>query len=165
MNYSTKLEDIERHAMALAALSYGQLNSSLVTKDVQEYKLSENEKSLSEEEALDKAKDLLYSKEYIKMQENINYNIKMFRISILHALADRQEQEATRFRQCMMNLVATVIIFFMFVYFMFLVMRESLLKPLKIFMECIEKEIKLPPRGCQEMQKLAETVNNSKHKK
>lgn len=110
------LREIEMEAMALVA-SACKYDRSVLPDEIQQYKLTASQKSLTAEEKIYEARLLLYGDKYVSLNEIIDVDIESFR-----DIVDVKADEVGRNNRAKLNLavsvqiVGTVIIFVMNVF-------------------------------------------------
>lgn len=159
MDQSVGLMDTEYHAMRLAAESY-ELDVSLLEAQVRNYKLTENELSLSKEEQRELALSLVSDKDYQSTRTAITNDVNGCMENIIAAVKNREEHAAAIFRDAYLKLKISVFLLIVLVVGVSISLRQIVVKPLKRYDDNVKAGITLPLEGAYELQQLAETYND-----
>ncbi len=156
---SNELMDLEIHAMKLAALSADESGSTLLPQ-IRDYPLTEEELSYTAEEKSDAAVSLAFSGEYREMKRQIEGKISDVTESVM-AICEKeqaeseQEMKAALIRQSIYTVLIVILVIFSYITIAVLILR-----PIRVYVNCIKNNNFLEITGAYEFKYLAATYNN-----
>lgn len=156
---SNELMDLEIHAMKLAALSADESGSTLLPQ-ISDYPLTEEELSYTAEEKSDAAVSLAFSGEYREMKRQIEGKISDVTESVM-AICEKeqaeseQEMKAALIRQSIYTVLIVILVIFSYITIAVLILR-----PIRVYVNCIKNNNFLEITGAYEFKYLAATYNN-----
>ena len=159
MDLSNQLMERETYAMRLAAEAGG-LDLSALPEEVRSAALSEAHQNLSPEQKLDTARKMVFGTEYQAQKQLITSNINYFLSDVLQSTQMRQEASVEDLHHTMwlerglfsLLFVQNVLIFLMIIFL--------IVKPLKVYVNCIRKGKLIEITGAYEFKYLALTYND-----
>ncbi len=157
--YSNELMEQEIYAMKLVVSANDYEIHSLPEK-LQEMQLESEDAALDSAAMIEKARMLVFSEEYQHRKAVIYEHLDQFTNGILFSIENRIEVEADSLSgvmllQRMLLFVLTAMIILMFVAIAVLVIR-----PLRIYLKCIEEKTMLEYAGSYEFKRIAEGYND-----
>ncbi|MDD6095344.1 MAG: GGDEF domain-containing protein [Clostridia bacterium] len=159
MDQSVGLMDTEYHAMRLAAEAY-ELDVDLLEEPVRNYKLTENELSLSKEKQRELALSLVSDKDYQSTRNTITNDVNGCMENIIAAVSNREEHASEIFKGSYMKLKISVFLLIALVVGVSIALRQVVVRPLKKYDDNVKAGTTLPLEGAYELQQLAETYND-----
>ena len=158
LEYSDELAEIERHAFALVSAANGIGNDA--PTQVKNYPLSAEELSLSPDEKIAEAQNIVHSKNYNDYKRNISQQINIFENNVLfkteYDLIDETEDIANSMNR--INLFA--VLGNVLVIVMAAVLYKNVTSVLKKYIRSIESNEHIASSGTSEMVYLADVFNN-----
>lgn len=155
---SNRLMEREVYAMALIAESQGQDMADF--PDVEAVELAAGDRGLSQEEMVEKARELVFGPEYQAAKEEIMEDISGFLATVLSD-TQRLQQDSTRgLRKIMKEQNVLLSILFVETILTFILITWLIIKPLRIYINNIKEEKMLEITGSYEFRYLALTYND-----
>lgn len=156
---SNELMELEIHSMKLAAMSAGMSMDSLPIQ-VQDYPLTEEELKYTPQEKSDAASQLVFGEAYRSMKQKIDENLS----SVTQSVTAICELEQSKSEQNMKNALVrqsiyTVLVVFL-VIFSYIMIAILILRPIRIYVNCIKNNNILEITGAYEFKYLAAIYNN-----
>lgn len=156
---SNELMELEIHSMKLAAMSAGMSMDSLPIQ-VQDYPLTEEELKYTSQEKSDAASQLVFGEAYRSMKQKIDENLS----SVTQSVTAICELEQSKSEQNMKNALVrqsiyTVLVVFL-VIFSYIMIAILILRPIRIYVNCIKNNNILEITGAYEFKYLAAIYNN-----
>lgn len=159
MDLSNQLMERETYAMRLAAEGGG-LQLSTLPEEIQSAGLSEVHRNLSPEQKLDAAREMVFGPEYQAKKQLISSNVNYFLSDVLQSTQTDQETSAENLhhamwleRVCFSLLFAQNVLIFLMIIFL-------IIKPLRVYVNCIRKGKLIEITGAYEFKYLALTYND-----
>lgn len=156
---SNKLMESEIYAIKLISTAQD-YDMSDYPEDVQNYMLPEEDLKLSQEEMIDKARDLVFGPAYQDAKEEISNNVSYFLDSIVNNTLEKQHDSATDLKNTMSRQQILISILFIENILTFILIIILVIKPLKVYIKNIEGQQMLDIFGSYEFKYLALTYNN-----
>lgn len=158
LDHSNNLMESEFYAMKLVAEANGHDMSDY--PDVQKIELSAEDAKLTPGKMTERARDIVFGKEYQNAKDSIANNISYFLTDIIEDTQQKQQESTIRLRSTMnWQHVLISILFFLNILFFILIVR-LIVNPLRIFIKNIEDEQQLEVTGSYEFKYLAFTYNS-----
>ena len=159
LQYSYKLMERELYAMKLVTIANGyDLNQFDPT--LQECELSEEDLTISPAEQMEKAKNLVFDATYQDEKTLIESNLSYSTSSILSHTKGVQEASTESLRLQLGRLRISISILFLMNVIIFFIISLLIIKPLQIYVKCINDNRALEVVGSYEFKYLALTYNN-----
>ena len=159
LELSNQLMEQETYAMRLAAEGGG-LQLSTLPEEIQSAGLSEVHRNLSPEQKLDAAREMVFGPEYQAKKQLISSNVNYFLSDVLQSTQTDQETSAENLhhamwleRVCFSLLFAQNVLIFLMIIFL-------IIKPLRVYVNCIRKGKLIEITGAYEFKYLALTYND-----
>ena len=159
LELSNQLMEQETYAMRLAAEGGG-LQLSTLPEEIQSAGLSEVHRNLSPEQKLDAAREMVFGPEYQAKKQLISSNVNYFLSDVLQSTQTEQETSAENLhhamwleRVCFSLLFAQNVLIFLMIIFL-------IIKPLRVYVNCIRKGKLIEITGAYEFKYLALTYND-----
>ena len=159
LDLSNQLMEQETYAMRLAAEGGG-LELSALPEEIQSAGLSEAHWGLSPEQKLDTAREMVFGPEYQAEKQLISSNINYFLSDVLRSTQMDQETSMEDLhhimlleRVCFSLLFAQNVLIFLMIIFL-------IIKPLRVYVNCIRKGKLIEITGAYEFKYLALTYND-----
>lgn len=159
LKLSNELMDVEIHAMKLTALS---VNADLTTLSpkIQDYPLSEEELQLSPQEKADAAYQLVFGPTYRQMQQKIENQLLSVTESVISVCSERQESSKAAMNHVLNHQLFYTFLVVLLVVLAYVMIAVLILKPIRVYIHCIENNDALQITGAYEFKYLAITYNN-----
>lgn len=159
LELSNELMDLEIHAMKLTALAAGEDLEEL-NPQIREYPLSQEELSCTDQEKMDAAAELVFGEEYRNMKGQIEEKMSRVTEEVIAFCEKEQEMSEASMKNALIResiYTAIVVILVLFSYIMIAVL---ILRPIRIYVNCIKNNNFLEITGAYEFKYLAATYNN-----
>ena len=159
MELSNALMVLEIHSMKLAALSAGEDMGSLA-REIQDYQLTEEELSWTAQQQADASIELVFGEEYRTMKGQIEAKMSDVTRSVIEICErDQAESEGTMKNALIRQSIYTVLVVIL-VIFSYIMIAVLILRPIRIYVNCIKNNNFLEITGAYEFKYLAATYNN-----
>lgn len=159
MELSNALMVLEIHSMKLAALSAGEDMGSLA-REIQDYQLTEEELSWTAQQQADASIELVFGEEYRAMKGQIEAKMSDVTRSVIEICErDQAESEGTMKNALLRQSIYTVLVVIL-VIFSYIMIAVLILRPIRIYVNCIKNNNFLEITGAYEFKYLAATYNN-----
>ena len=159
MELSSALMVLEIHSMKLAALSAGEDMGSLA-REIQDYQLTEEELSWTAQQQADASIELVFGEEYRTMKGQIEAKMSDVTRSVIEICErDQAESESTMKNALLRQSIYTVLVVIL-VIFSYIMIAVLILRPIRIYVNCIKNNNFLEITGAYEFKYLAATYNN-----
>lgn len=159
MELSNALMVLEIHSMKLAALSAGEDMGSLA-REIQDYQLTEEELSWTAQQQADASMELVFGEEYRAMKGQIEAKMSDVTQSVIEICErDQAESESTMKNALIRQSIYTVLVVIL-VIFSYIMIAVLILRPIRIYVNCIKNNNFLEITGAYEFKYLAATYNN-----
>lgn len=159
MELSNALMVLEIHSMKLAALSAGEDMGSLA-REIQDYQLTEEELSWTAQQQADASMELVFGEEYWAMKGQIEAKMSDVTRSVIEICErDQAESESTMKNALIRQSIYTVLVVIL-VIFSYIMIAVLILRPIRIYVNCIKNNNFLEITGAYEFKYLAATYNN-----
>lgn len=156
---SNKLEETELYAMRLIGESMDYLPEAL-PDPVRTVTLSEEDAALSDEDKTQKAQTMVFDSEYLTAKDQIKADITSCLDSMISETLDAQDASAAAMEQSLFRQRVYISILFFLNVITFIMIIILIVKPLKIYVNCIKEEKMLSIIGAYEFKYLALTYND-----
>lgn len=159
MELSNALMVLEIHSMKLAALSAGEDMGNLA-REIQDYQLTEEELSWTAQQQADASMELVFGEEYRAMKGQIEAKMSDVTQSVIEICErDQAESESTMKNALIRQSIYTVLVVIL-VIFSYIMIAVLILRPIRIYVNCIKNNNFLEITGAYEFKYLAATYNN-----
>lgn len=159
MELSNALMVLEIHSMKLAALSAGEDMGSLA-REIQDYQLTGEELSWTAQQQADASMELVFGEEYRAMKGQIEAKMSDVTRSVIEICErDQAESESTMKNALIRQSIYTVLVVIL-VIFSYIMIAVLILRPIRIYVNCIKNNNFLEITGAYEFKYLAATYNN-----
>ena len=159
MELSNALMVLEIHSMKLAALSAGEDMGSLA-REIQDYQLTGEELSWTAQQQADASIELVFGEEYRAMKGQIEAKMSDVTRSVIEICErDQAESEGTMKNALIRQSIYTVLVVIL-VIFSYIMIAVLILRPIRIYVNCIKNNNFLEITGAYEFKYLAATYNN-----
>ncbi len=159
MELSNALMVLEIHSMKLAALSAGEDMGSLA-REIQDYQLTGEELSWTAQQQADASIELVFGEEYRTMKGQIEAKMSDVTRSVIEICErDQAESEGTMKNALIRQSIYTVLVVIL-VIFSYIMIAVLILRPIRIYVNCIKNNNFLEITGAYEFKYLAATYNN-----
>lgn len=159
LELSNELMDMEIHAMKLAALSVDEDGNKLLP-EIKDYPLTEEELSFSSEEKSDAAIGLVFSEEYRDMKQKIEERISTVTDRVITICEEEQAESENAMRKALIRQSIYTVLIVALVIFSYIMIAVLILRPIRLYVNCIKNNHFLEITGAYEFKYLAATYNN-----
>lgn len=159
LDNSNDLMEREIYAMKLIAVSQ-KCDMNSIPADVRNMELTEEDEKLSQDDMIEKARDMVFGSVYQEKKEEITKNVTYFLNGIVDSTLQRQRSSVQDLKHIMTEQRILISVLFVENIFTFFLIIILVIKPLKIYIENIEGKEKLNITGSYEFKYLALTYNN-----
>lgn len=159
LQLSNDLTDLEIHSMKLTAQSVGEDLSKLSPK-IQDYPLTAEEERYTAQEKSKKASDLVFGEEYQDMKQQIGEKIAGVTEHVMSICDAQQEKSEKAMKNALIRQSIYTILVVLLVIFSYVMIAVLILKPIRIYINCIKNNSLLEITGAYEFKYLAATYNN-----
>lgn len=155
---SRELMEQEYYAMRLAAAGFGVSQKSL-PEEVKAVTLTEEDRALSSEEKLTKARSLVSDDAYQTSKEKISGKAESCMKKLAETTKNQQSKAASEFKNLCILLEIGVLLLVVFLISCSVAVRALIVNPLGSYNRSIEQDKTVPVIGAAELQTLAVTYN------
>ncbi len=159
LEYSNNLMSQEIYAMRLISEAEGYDRNNL-PEEVKEVVLAEEDRALSSQELKERAKEIVFGDQYENTKEQISLNIANSIESIHEITHERMLRSAGTLESTMNRQRIFISILFVENVITFLMIMLLIIKPLRIYVDCIKQEKQMEITGSYEFKYLALTYND-----
>ena len=159
MEKSVALMQVEYHAMKLVILSNGS-DINLYPVEIIEYKLPDNEISLSDEEKKDLAIDLVFNDYYVNERSLITESVEKAVESLDKLLKDNINKAKEDLKNIMVFQQVIILLLILFLISFFVILNISIVLPLKNGLNSIINDNLLKVEGIKEYKYFAQKYND-----
>ena len=159
LDNSNELMEEEIYAMKLISLAQ-ESDMSLFPDVVRNMEIKEEDRKLSYDEMIEKARDIVFNQDYQNKKSMIMDDIMVFLNKNIDDTIEKQEDSVQNLKQTMIRQQILISILFVENILMFFLITILIIKPLKIYIENIEDKERLDISGSYEFKYLALTYNN-----
>ena len=159
LEYSNNLMSQEIYAMRLISEAEGYDRNNL-PEEVKEVVLAEEDRALSSQELKERAKEIVFGDQYENAKEQISLNIANSIESIHEITHERMLRSAGTLESTMNRQRIFISILFVENVITFLMIMLLIIKPLRIYVDCIKQEKQMEITGSYEFKYLALTYND-----
>ena len=159
LELSNELMNHEIHAMKLVALAAGE-DMEEIAPGISAYPLSPEELAYTDQKKRETAAELVFGKEYRDMKQQIEEKMSMVTETVIAFCEKEQEESEISMQEALIResiYTAIVVILVLFSYVMIAVL---ILRPIRIYVNCIKNNNFLEITGAYEFKYLAATYNN-----
>lgn len=158
LDSSVHLMQTEYYAMRLVEEA-GDIPQSLWPEEILATDLNDEDRQLSSEEMLNKARQLVVSIDYENAKTEISDEVDISLNMLMQEIANRENRAATIFSDAYKKLMFCIFLLALMTLLICLMMRYWIVKPLLSYNENISHGIISPVCGANELQMLAHTYN------
>lgn len=159
MELSDALMELEIHSMKLTALSAGE-DMSRIHPRMQEYPLTEEELSSTSDEKLVQAVELVFGKEYRDTKSQIEEKLSKVTEDVIAICGQELEESEASMKSALVRQSIYTIVVVVLVLFSYVMIAVLILRPIRIYVNCIKNNNFLEITGAYEFKYLAATYNN-----
>lgn len=159
LNLSNDLMNREIHAMKLAALS-ADIDIRKLSPEIQNYELPEEELQYTQQEKADTASELVFGQEYRTKKNEIDDTLSNVTKSAIRICRTTQQESETAMKRALTLQSIYTILIVLLVTLAYAMIAVLILKPIKIYINCIKNNNFLEITGAYEFKYLAATYNN-----
>lgn len=160
LNVSNELLQIECHAMMLAAESYGYDLSDYPEEMRDTAFLSDASLALFPEEQREKALLMLFDETYQSMKDEIQKNVSLSVEVLIDETREQQKESASQLLHQIRREAILIVVMLLMAVLLVLSTTFLVSKPLKTYIERIQRDEKLQEIGASELRFLAEAYNH-----
>lgn len=159
MKLSNELMDLEIHSMKLVALSVGEKEDRIHPR-IREYVLSKEELAGSREEKLSAATELVFGDEYQDRKRQIEEELLKVTENVIQICEKELKESVAEMRKCLIRQSVYTGIVVLLVLLSYVMIAVLILRPIRIYVNCIKNNNFLEITGAYEFKYLAATYNN-----
>lgn len=159
LELSNELMEMEMHAMKLAALSVDEA-VSMLPLEIEDYPLTEEELSCTSEEKSDAAVGLVFSEEYRDMKRQIEEKISFVTERVITICEKEQAESENEMKTALIHQSIYTVLIVVLVIFSYIMIAVLILRPIRLYVNCIKNNNFLEITGAYEFKYLAATYNN-----
>lgn len=159
LELSNELMEMEMHAMKLAALSADEA-VSMLPLEIGDYPLTEEELSCTSEEKSDAAVGLVFSEEYRDMKRQIEEKISFVTERVITICEKEQAESENEMKTALIHQSIYTVLIVVLVIFSYIMIAVLILRPIRLYVNCIKNNNFLEITGAYEFKYLAATYNN-----
>lgn len=156
---SNELMDLEIHAMKLAALSV-EADLFQFAPQIQEYELTEEERLLTGQEKSERANELVFGQEYRDMKRKIEEKLESVTKSVINVCEQEHIESEQAMKSALIRQSIYTVLVVLLVIFSYVMIAVLILRPIRIYVNCIKNNNFLEITGAYEFKYLAATYNN-----
>lgn len=159
LSHSNKLMERECYAIRLIAASEN-ADMEEFPEEVREAALSEQDRDLTSDEMVEKARTIIFDTGYQDAKLLINENVAYFVESVIDMTHQRQQDSLVMLEKAMLRQKIFISILFILSLITFFMIILLIVKPLQLYINCIKEEKRLDITGSYEFKYLALTYND-----
>ncbi len=159
LGLSNDLMEQEIHAMKLTALSSG-ADMALLSPKIQNYQLPEEELQLTSPQMSEEALDLVFGPGYRTAKQAIEDKISSVTESVISTSRQRQQESDQAMKNSLIRQVIYTMMTVVLVTLAYIMISILILRPIRIYINCIKNNNILKITGAYEFKYLALTYNN-----
>lgn len=159
LELSNELMEMEMHAMKLAALSADEA-VNMLPLEIEDYPLTEEELSCTSEEKSDAAVGLVFSEEYRDMKRQIEEKISFVTERVITICEKEQAESENEMKTALIHQSIYTVLIVVLVIFSYIMIAVLILRPIRLYVNCIKNNNFLEITGAYEFKYLAATYNN-----
>lgn len=159
LELSNELMEMEKHAMKLTALSMDETGGTLLPQ-VKDYPLTEEELSFTSREKSEAAIRLIFSEEYRNMKQQIEEKISAVTADAIAVCEKKQEESERQMKNTLIRQSIYTVLIVILVIFSYIMIAVLILRPIRVYVNCIKNNNFLEITGAYEFKYLAATYNN-----
>lgn len=159
MKLSDGLMDLEIRAMKLAALSVKKDVNALSPR-MQECELTEQEQNLSAREKSEQAMQLVFGQEYRDMKLQVEDRLTDVVQHVTKVCDEAQEESEREMKNALIHQCIYTVLVVLLVILSYVMIAVLILRPIRIYINCIKNNNFLEITGAYEFKYLAVTYNN-----
>ncbi len=159
LKLSNELMEMEIHAMKLVALSVDE-DGSMLLPEIRDYPLPEDEMSLSDEEKSEAAVKLVFSEGYQDMKRQIEEKLSIVTEGVISICEKEQAESENEMRNALIRQSIYTVLIVILVIFSYIMIAILILRPIRLYVNCIKNNNFLEITGAYEFKYLAATYNN-----
>lgn len=159
LSHSNKLMERECYAIRLIAASQN-ADMEEFPEEVRKITLNEQDKDLSSNEMVEKARTIIFDTGYQDAKLLINENVNYFVEGVIDITHQRQQDSLETLEKAMFRQKIFISILFILSLITFFMIILLIVKPLQIYINCIKEEKRLDITGSYEFKYLALTYND-----
>lgn len=131
-----------------------------IPEEVRKVQLTAHDKMLSNEEKINKARDMVYDRGYMDAKALIKSHTDHFVNSLIRHTSDRQKNSMEALEKSLFNQRILISLLFVMNLVTFGVITLLIVKPLNVYMKCIRDKMRLETQGAYEFKYFAMTYND-----
>lgn len=159
LSHSNKLMERECYAIRLIAASED-ADMEEFPEEIREITLIGQDKKLTPEEMVEKARTIIFDTGYQDAKLLINENVGYFVESVIDITHQKQQNSLTMLQKAMLRQKIFISILFILSLITFFMIILLIVKPLQLYINCIKEEKRLDITGSYEFKYLALTYND-----
>lgn len=159
LKLSNALMDLELHAMKLAALS-ADADIIRLSSEIQDYKLPCEELTYTSQEMAAAASELVFGHEYRTKKQKIDDTLSNVAKSAIKVCEMRHEESEAAMEKALAHQSICTLLIVLLVFLAYAMIAILILKPIRIYINCIKNNNILEITGAYEFRYLAATYNN-----
>lgn len=159
LKLSNDLTDREIHAMKLAALS-ADADISKLSPEIQNYTLSAEELQYSQQEQSDAASKLVFGQEYRSKKKEIDETLSKVTKSAIQTCETTQRKSEAAMKKALTLQSIYAVISVLLVILAYAIIAVLIIKPIKMYIDCIKNNNILEVKGAYKFKYLAATYND-----
>lgn len=159
MELSDELMDLEIHAMKLKALASGEDMAGLAPQ-IQEYQLTEEELGGSGQKQSEAARELVFGEEYRNRKQQIEEKLESVTASVISICDTEQAESEREMKNALVRQSIYTALIVLLVILSYIMIAVLILRPIRIYVNCIKNKNFLEITGAYEFKYFAATYNN-----
>lgn len=156
---SLDLMSREFYAMQLICQANG-YDASTVPQEVRSVQLTANDRALSNEAKIEKARSMVYDRGYMDAKALIKSHTDHFVNSLMRHTSQRQKDSMEALDSSIFNQRILISLLFIMNIVTFGVITMLIVKPLNVYMKCLRDKMRLETQGAYEFKYFAMTYND-----
>lgn len=159
MELSNELMILEIHSMKLAATAQGE-DPTVLAQEIQDYQLTPEEVAATAQEQASAAIELVYGEEYREMKRQIEEKMAYVTESVIRICEKEQSESESTMKNALIRQSVYTVLVVMLVILSYVMIAILILRPIRIYVNCIKNNNFLEITGAYEFKYLAATYNN-----
>ncbi|MBR0405340.1 MAG: EAL domain-containing protein [Eggerthellaceae bacterium] len=158
LSLSNELVDYENKAMRLI-LETGDYDMSTIPEDIASIELTDEERSLSDEELKERAQTLVFSNDYMHYKDRIRENVALCTQALIRTSSQELEQASAQLALLVRIQTGLTVVFLAIVVAIVIMITRLVRKPLTDMVRKMQEQQEITPTGVEELRFVIRTYN------
>lgn len=160
LDFSNRLSEIEKYAMALAARGLS-IELGTLPDALQAVILEAEDEALSQPEQRVKAREMVFDTTYQTYKENIRENISLCELGLIQETETAQQKGTIRLERMLILLTVLVALVFAGAIAIAVLNQRLVMDPINAFVQAIQENKPVEEKGARELRMMSRSYNSS----